>query len=180
MINAKVIRGINIEAPADGWWHRRVMLPIMRCPTETRHESNANSFMWSYKPSIYLFGFPAGTGGTPTDLVLRMTKITEIRQPTQTVALAESFYGQPNIYKAFVSIDGNGNSGHGWNVRHGRTANFLFMDGHVDTFRYNGSMTKTWPAVWCLKANWETAAQNLLWKREGTVAQNGMGLVAKW
>lgn len=173
MIEARVIKGVNTTN-----WFNQVVLPIMQCPSENR---TGNQYVWSYKPSAYLLGFPRGTGVQPADPVNRMTKITELRHSTQTVLLAETFMGYPNLFKLFISPDGNWNSGHGWYPRHvGGTANFLFADGHVDSFRYNGRVLGLYPTPWCFIGGWETAVQQMRWKRTGTAASNGLELVDKW
>ncbi|HEV7301283.1 MAG TPA: DUF1559 domain-containing protein [Tepidisphaeraceae bacterium] len=172
MFNANVIS----RAAAEANWTESCRLKVMQCPSETRE---GNGTMWSYRPSVFAFGFPKGSGTTPASPVQQMSKLAQLRPAAQFILMTEGYQGSPSRTQATKRPHGLGatDSPYGWDVKHRRQSNFLMADGHVEPFRWVATnLVKTSPQAWCFSSNWEPAiAQNQFkWDREQ------IGLTRDW
>lgn len=139
-------------------WLNDYTSPILRCPSDDQY--NAYWFYtWSYAVPYYIFGIDGGTyAGLP-----RPSKLSELKPSPEVMMLNEAFYGSPAYYPMVYNSEGIVDGRYGWEVRHGKRANFLMADGHVSTYTYNGTRV---PGVsWCLLQNWELEVQNLKFSR---------------
>ncbi|MCC6239311.1 MAG: prepilin-type N-terminal cleavage/methylation domain-containing protein [Phycisphaerales bacterium] len=141
-------------------WVNQYDIAVMLCPNANMSpywDDPANSYLatWSYTVPYYAFGVD-NTNGTQTGQY-KPHKLSDLRPAPMSIMLAESYVGSPSYFPIFVNPSGSAGGGSGgefgWDVRHGKQANFLMADGHVTTYTFRG--TRKPGTLWCQQANWD-------------------------
>jgi prepilin-type processing-associated H-X9-DG protein len=157
-------------------WVNDLSVPVLNCPNV---EIDSYQHAWSYAVPYYIFGLgepiPNGWGAGLNGPAA--SKLASLKPAPQVVLLAEAYIAAPAYYPY---VDG-GSQGSGtgvwagaggWDVRHGKRANFLLADGHVTTGQFNGK--KIPGTSWCIWENWDTETQSYITYR------SQIGLPAMW
>jgi prepilin-type processing-associated H-X9-DG protein/prepilin-type N-terminal cleavage/methylation domain-containing protein len=165
--------------PVTTNWIDACRIEYMRCPSDNRRETLANSTIWGYRPTLYVLGFPRGTGTNATDQVQAMTRLSQLSPASTFILMSEAYQGRPTTYSLNGRVNGNpiGNPAFGWDVRHNRKTNLLFADGHVGQLGWKkaGPIVKSDSALWCTTASFEDVLANeYKWER------THIGLPEKW
>lgn len=156
MIDAHCLRAGDTPFSGSYEWLNYYAVPILRCPSAVVTWSSTSQ-MWSYSVSFYIFGVSSGTGNPMA------SKLATLKPSPRVVLLGESLVGSPAFYPFFYFPEGIFNGTYGLDVRHNKSSNFLFADGHVASYRFNG--TPTYGSQWCFTTNWETDVQNFYYSR---------------
>lgn len=147
---------------ADGTaWLNQYVVPILNCPSrDSGIRAGTWYAVWSYAVPYYIFGI--GDGGLPG--YPRPSKLSSLNPAPQVLLLGESLYGSPAWYPWLQTTQGVAPDGrYGLDVRHDHRANFLMADGHVSSYRFNG--TRSAAAPWCLPNLWDSAVTQMKWSR---------------
>jgi prepilin-type processing-associated H-X9-DG protein/prepilin-type N-terminal cleavage/methylation domain-containing protein len=146
-------------------WVNAYDIPVLLCPNANMSpywDSPTNSYLttWSYTVPYYAFGIDNDNGAQGGQY--KPHKLSDLRPAPMSIMLAESYVGSPYAYPIFVnpsgSAGGTSDGTYGWDVRHGKQANFLMADGHVTTYTFNG--TRKPGTQWCQQANWDEEIVN--------------------
>jgi prepilin-type processing-associated H-X9-DG protein len=168
-----MLRTRNLQA-GDGHftgglaWLNDYTSPVLRCPSDAQYNATW-LHTWSYAVSYYIFGIDGGAyAGLP-----RPSKMSELNPAPQVILLAEAYYAAPAYYPLVYNSEGIMDGRYGWDVRHGKRANFLMADGHVNSYTFNGN--RVVGAVWCFLPDWESDVQNNLFDHRSQI-----GLQSGW
>ncbi len=129
---------------------------------------------WDYNAAGNILGRLDESGSNE-----RPSRSSDLKRPSDMTILAETFYANHNYYGFFTSPNGhaladhnnyyNGwaNSGFGWDVRHNKSTNVAFADGHVANVGYNGNTGVTWPNAWIQPEKYN-GIERLIWAKYQT------------
>lgn len=137
---------------------------ILNCPNidaSPYYGSPADEYLatWSYCVPYYIFGVDNGNGTQAG--AYKPHKLSALGPAAQTIVLIESYVGCPYSYPVVFDPQGLPGGTYGWDVRHGKRANFLMADGHVSSYEFHGK--RVVGTQWCQMANWEEEVQNRLY-----------------
>lgn len=146
-------------------WLDKYSVAVLECPNIDQnpwYSQPGNDYLttWSYAVPYYIFGVDNGNG-TQTGAI-RPHKLSGLKAAPQTMTLIESLVGCPYAYPVVYDPAGFSPNGiYGWDVRHGKKANFLMADGHVASYEFSG--TRIFGMQWCFMNNWEDEVQHRLY-----------------
>ena len=152
----------------------RIKIDVMQCPSLDYTAKNATT-PGHYAPDLQLFGY---LPPKPNDF--RMTMLSEIREPAKTIMYGTKYNMSPNWHPFSWSLKGGWHSNLSFYPAHSKSQtkhaiNITMVDGHVQTFYYQDSFERTWPATYLSNAMWSGGLKdNYIWKR------TQMGLQEKW
>lgn len=113
-----------VESTGARW--EKVRETVYRCPVDPR-----SGTPWSYGKNVYLELRADETGGPTWWLV------TDLRRPTKTIVLAELGSGAMVDHVMAHEWAASPTTTEVDATRHGRAANYLFADGHVQTMPFD-------------------------------------------
>jgi prepilin-type processing-associated H-X9-DG protein/prepilin-type N-terminal cleavage/methylation domain-containing protein len=166
MLRTKCLTAGGTRFANSGYpWLDSYTVPILECPNidvSPYYDQAGNDYLhtWSYTVSYYIFGTDNSDGSEAGDY--RPSKLASLKPAPQIILLVESLVGCPFAYPVATDPPGwYGNGFLGWDVRHGKKANFLMADGHVSSYQFNG--VRKPGTIWCLMNQWEDEVQNRLY-----------------
>lgn len=166
LLNTRILKAGGDRYANSGYpWLDYYTVPVLNCPNidQSPYYSTAGADylnVWSYTVPYYIFGVDDSNGTQSGQY--RPSKLASLQPAPQIIILTESLVGSPAYYPITFDPQGFSPSGiYGWDVRHGKFANFLMADGHVSAYRFNGK--RAFGTQWCFLSQWEGAVQNQLY-----------------
>jgi len=114
------------QNPADAEWER-LFQTHYRCPSD----KNTGSSLWSYALNVHFELTPDGDDYEGSPQTWR--RLSQVPRPAATILLAEPkavHYADHIMCHQWTGTKGAANAIH--QSRHGKTSNYLFVDGHVE------------------------------------------------